>query len=212
MLQEQVAFFSFTLQCPACRNIFTDPVDLPCSHTFCQKCLLDLLQPSSGQQPCPECSQPFSLKDLKPNSLLKNLVDVGREDLTKMVAAKDPQRGRAVDPVQFQRNSTLVCADHDEKLKLFCETDQKLICVICRDCAAHEGHSFKPAKEVANAYLEEVNSPQCRSELHSWVTLTSADTPHPPPTPPVRMSGGQDHSSHTHNNEYILHSVGECVL
>ncbi|XP_076135756.1 E3 ubiquitin-protein ligase TRIM62-like [Alosa pseudoharengus] len=66
------ASLTIQLQCPACRNIFTDPVDLPCSHTFCQKCLLDLLQPSSGQQPCPECSQPFSLKDLKPNSLLKN--------------------------------------------------------------------------------------------------------------------------------------------
>ncbi|XP_062394098.1 E3 ubiquitin-protein ligase TRIM62-like [Sardina pilchardus] len=169
------ASLTIQLQCSVCRNIFTEPVDLPCSHTFCQKCLLDLPQLSSGQQPCPDCSQPFSLNDLKPNSLLRNLVEVGREDLTKMVGredlskmvgredltkmvgTKDPQRGRAVDPVPFQRlNSTLMCADHEEKLKLFCETDQKLICVICRDCVAHKGHSFKPVTEVASAYSEEI--------------------------------------------------------
>ncbi|XP_061656975.1 nuclear factor 7, ovary-like isoform X2 [Syngnathoides biaculeatus] len=42
-----------------------------------------------------------------------------------------------------------MCLEHDEKLKLYCVTDQQLICIICRDCERHEGHTFKPIKEAA---------------------------------------------------------------
>ncbi|XP_043115935.1 nuclear factor 7, brain-like [Puntigrus tetrazona] len=44
----------------------------------------------------------------------------------------------------------LMCSDHDEKLKLFCETCQKLVCVICRDGDKHARHMFKPVKEAAH--------------------------------------------------------------
>ncbi|KAM3872164.1 nuclear factor 7, ovary-like [Diretmus argenteus] len=42
-----------------------------------------------------------------------------------------------------------LCPEHEEKLKLFCETDQQLTCVICRDGEKHDGHKFKPIKEAA---------------------------------------------------------------
>lgn len=51
------------------------------------------------------------------------------------------------------------CPEHEEKLRLFCETDQQLVCVICRNGPQHDGHKFKPIKESAilmRAELEKV--------------------------------------------------------
>ena len=41
-----------------------------------------------------------------------------------------------------------VCPEHGESLKLFCETDNQLICLICRDGREHRGHTFRPLKEA----------------------------------------------------------------
>ncbi|KAF4103300.1 hypothetical protein G5714_016183 [Onychostoma macrolepis] len=35
-----------------------------------------------------------------------------------------------------------------EPLKLFCENDQRLVCLICKEGEKHGGHSFKPVKEA----------------------------------------------------------------
>ena len=49
-----------------------------------------------------------------------------------------------------------MCPEHDEKLKLFCITDQQLTCVICRDGEKHEEHKFKPIKEAAVSVRHEI--------------------------------------------------------
>ncbi|XP_030640662.1 zinc-binding protein A33 [Chanos chanos] len=46
----------------------------------------------------------------------------------------------------------LICPEHEERLRLFCETDQKLACVICRDGIKHRNHTFRPIKEAAQIY------------------------------------------------------------
>ncbi|MEQ2238857.1 hypothetical protein ILYODFUR_037635, partial [Ilyodon furcidens] len=51
-----------------------------------------------------------------------------------------------------------LCPEHDEKLKLFCVTDQQLTCIICRDCERHEGHRFKPVKEAAASLRKELEA------------------------------------------------------
>uniref|UniRef100_A0A671SRL8 Tripartite motif containing 108 n=1 Tax=Sinocyclocheilus anshuiensis TaxID=1608454 RepID=A0A671SRL8_9TELE len=53
------------------------------------------------------------------------------------------------DKQQLEMAKVLMCSDHDEKLKLFCKTCQKLVCVICRDGDKHARHVFKPVKEAA---------------------------------------------------------------
>uniref|UniRef100_A0A3P8UZN4 Uncharacterized protein n=1 Tax=Cynoglossus semilaevis TaxID=244447 RepID=A0A3P8UZN4_CYNSE len=49
-----------------------------------------------------------------------------------------------------------LCPEHEEKLKLFCITDQQLACIICRDGDKHDGHKFKPIKEAAVLVREEL--------------------------------------------------------
>nr|XP_046155697.1 tripartite motif containing 108 isoform X2 [Oncorhynchus gorbuscha] len=134
------------LQCPVCLCLFTDPVSLPCDHTFCRPCIsAHLLQSSAkSQSHCPECRGPFSQKDLRAHRVLTNMADVAREEEKSGLAARGPEapQGRTV-------ASLLVCPEHDEKFKLFCETDQRLVCVICRDEEKHRGHTFTPVKEAA---------------------------------------------------------------
>uniref|UniRef100_A0A8C5PVF6 Uncharacterized protein n=1 Tax=Leptobrachium leishanense TaxID=445787 RepID=A0A8C5PVF6_9ANUR len=45
------------LTCSICLNIYTDPVTLPCGHSFCRTCIVDVLdtQEGSGAYKCPEC-------------------------------------------------------------------------------------------------------------------------------------------------------------
>ncbi|XP_062248116.1 nuclear factor 7, brain-like [Platichthys flesus] len=39
--------------------------------------------------------------------------------------------------------------EHKEKLKMFCVTDQQLVCTIGSDGEKHKGHKFTPVKEAA---------------------------------------------------------------
>ncbi|XP_072893035.1 zinc-binding protein A33-like [Hemitrygon akajei] len=48
------------------------------------------------------------------------------------------------------------CEEHEEELKLFCETDKTLICLICRDAQEHREHRFKPIKEAVKIYTDQL--------------------------------------------------------
>ena len=39
--------------CVICRDLFDDPRLLPCSHTFCRKCIEDCASASEGRFSCP---------------------------------------------------------------------------------------------------------------------------------------------------------------
>ncbi len=44
------------LDCALCLEEFTDPKQLPCTHTFCLQCLEELIRTHPGNKfPCPEC-------------------------------------------------------------------------------------------------------------------------------------------------------------
>uniref|UniRef100_A0A8C5Q0S7 Uncharacterized protein n=1 Tax=Leptobrachium leishanense TaxID=445787 RepID=A0A8C5Q0S7_9ANUR len=66
------------LTCSICLNIYTDPVTLPCGHSFCRTCIGDVLdtQDGSGAYKCPECraesqERPTLVKSTK----LRNIAD-----------------------------------------------------------------------------------------------------------------------------------------
>ncbi|XP_051980787.1 tripartite motif containing 109 [Xyrauchen texanus] len=139
------------IQCSVCLGDFTDPVSLLCDHTFCRQCISSHSH-STRLRLCPECRRPYTMWDLRSNRVLRNMVDAVREHLTEQQALKDTSAsgadsGRAMRV--FEEPEKLVCFDHNERLKLFCETDKKLVCLICRDCEKHQGHMFKPVEEAA---------------------------------------------------------------
>ncbi|XP_072885638.1 zinc-binding protein A33-like [Hemitrygon akajei] len=64
------------------------------------------------------------------------------------------------DPVAMDqgKGSKRHCEEHEEELKLFCETDKTLICLICRDAQEHREHRFVLIKEAVKLYKDQLKS------------------------------------------------------
>uniref|UniRef100_W5LW03 RING-type E3 ubiquitin transferase n=1 Tax=Lepisosteus oculatus TaxID=7918 RepID=W5LW03_LEPOC len=130
------------LQCPVCLGLFADPVTLPCGHNVCRGCLESYLATARETHLCPECRAPIPRRDFRTNWALRNMADRARQEEEKR--DREPPR----------------CPEHGEKLRLFCETDGTLICLVCRDSRSHRGHGFKPVQEAAQEFRESLLAAQ----------------------------------------------------
>uniref|UniRef100_A0A8C5QGH4 Uncharacterized protein n=1 Tax=Leptobrachium leishanense TaxID=445787 RepID=A0A8C5QGH4_9ANUR len=65
------------LTCSICLNIFTDPVTVPCGHSFCRTCIGNVMDTQGiGEYSCPECEEMFRIKPaLKRNQSLSNITE-----------------------------------------------------------------------------------------------------------------------------------------
>lgn len=140
-----MAAYSEDLTCSICLTIFTDPVILVCGHSFCRGCITLCL---SSQDRCPQCREtvPPEGKCLLTSHILKSLAEKAKE-----AERLKKEHGNEKDVAEL-------CPEHEEKLKLFCITDQQLACIICRDGENHEGHKFKPVKEAAAGIKKELET------------------------------------------------------
>ncbi|XP_072896236.1 zinc-binding protein A33-like [Hemitrygon akajei] len=91
---------------------------------------------------CPECREVFADRTLRVSRTLANLAEKAR-NLNLNPKGKDSKH---------------YCEEHEEELKLFCETDKTLICLICRDAQEHREHRFMPIKEAVTLYKDQLKS------------------------------------------------------
>ncbi|XP_037129671.1 tripartite motif containing 35-29 [Syngnathus acus] len=63
-----------SLECPACLEIFKDPVMLPCTHSICKDCLQKWPK-QKGSYSCPICRTEFNSIDLPLNLALRNVCE-----------------------------------------------------------------------------------------------------------------------------------------
>ncbi|XP_062335879.1 nuclear factor 7, ovary-like [Osmerus eperlanus] len=127
------------LSCPVCRDIFTDPVILSCSHSFCKACLQEYWKHSKSQE-CPLCRRRSSKLEQPCNLVLKNLCE--------SFLQQRRQRDSA--------GSEVLCSLHTEKLKLYCLQDKQPVCLVCRDSRKHKNHDCSPIDEAAQDHKEEL--------------------------------------------------------
>ncbi|KAM4587658.1 E3 ubiquitin-protein ligase TRIM35-like [Odontesthes bonariensis] len=120
------------LLCPICQDIFTDPVLLACSHSFCKGCL-QRWESHKSLMRCPVCNTPSHQSDPPRNLALRNLCEAFLRDREQAAS----------------RKSEPLCGVHSKKLRLFCLEHQQPVCVICRDSKAHNKHTFSPVDEAA---------------------------------------------------------------
>ncbi|KAG8011252.1 Tripartite motif-containing protein 35 [Nibea albiflora] len=141
--------------CPVCCDIFKDPVVLLCGHSFCKHCLQEWWR-QSRTKTCPVCKEIFPMAQPPRNLALRNLSD----NLRRERSQKD------------NSGSKEMCGVHDEKLKLFCEDDQQLICVICRDSQKHKKHNCVPISEAAASHRAKIKIrlTDLKSKLQSFKT------------------------------------------
>ncbi|KAM9843607.1 zinc-binding protein A33 isoform 2-T2 [Aulostomus maculatus] len=119
------------LTCPVCCDIFTDPVLLSCSHSFCRGCLKRCWE--SGLRECPVCRKKSSKASPPSNLALKNVCEA------LLLARKE-----SLEAVDDETNCTL----HGEKLKLFCLVCKEPICVVCLTSKLHRSHDCSPTEEA----------------------------------------------------------------
>ncbi|XP_062904241.1 zinc-binding protein A33-like [Mobula hypostoma] len=128
------------LTCPICLEVFTDPVSLECGHHFCATCISQVWERVSGNVSCPQCRQVFAQRNTRPARILSNVAEKVRQ--LRVGAA--------------ERKEEFVCREHDEKLKLFCQEEQEIICLVCGLSAKHKMHNVIPIKEAAQGHKEKL--------------------------------------------------------
>ncbi|KAI8484734.1 hypothetical protein Bbelb_374970 [Branchiostoma belcheri] len=156
------------LKCPICLDLLTVPVlMLPCQHNFCQACLRDMFQGPyrSRRIRCPVCREEFWLS--------RGVDGVARNRLAEKVLQTWQEEQAKPKP------KTTVCADHpDERVNLFCQTDDRAICARCV-ISQHRHHDVTELGRVVHwkkahleASLESLD--QTNGELESFIELLNS--------------------------------------
>ncbi|NWX40859.1 TRI39 ligase, partial [Steatornis caripensis] len=130
--------------CPICLQYMSEPVSVDCGHNFCRGCIAKHCQEkglwADGPFSCPQCRASCHRSGFRPNRQLANIVESIRQ--LGLQGSPGPEPGPG----------TLLCAQHDERLKLFCEEDEEAICVVCRESLHHRPHTVYPIEEAAQVY------------------------------------------------------------
>ncbi|KAM6118322.1 LOW QUALITY PROTEIN: E3 ubiquitin-protein ligase TRIM39-like [Phoenicopterus ruber ruber] len=129
--------------CPICLEYMSEPVSVDCGHNFCRGCIAQHCQEkglwADGPFSCPQCRASCHRSGFRPNRQLANIVE-GIRQLGLRGPGAEPGPG------------TPLCAQHDERLKLFCEEDEEAICVVCRESLHHRPHTVYPIEEAVQVY------------------------------------------------------------
>ncbi|XP_036623250.1 E3 ubiquitin-protein ligase TRIM11-like isoform X1 [Trichosurus vulpecula] len=120
--------------CAICLDYFTDPVMTNCGHNFCRECISRCWGQAEGPYPCPECREMSPQRNLRPNRPLAKMAEMARQ----LHPPSPVPQG--------------LCGKHREPLKLFCEEDQALLCLVCERARDHWTHRVSPVEEAAEDY------------------------------------------------------------
>ncbi|XP_059400471.1 E3 ubiquitin-protein ligase TRIM69 isoform X1 [Carassius carassius] len=167
------------LTCSICLDLFKHPVSLPCDHTFCKACITSYWSGPRGKVhcgsgSCPQCRKVFPGQSYRPNRIVANIVESYCQGITE---SGDQLTGLSADTVP----PTPLCNRHREELKLFCEEDQELVCLVCGISQDHRAHTLVCLQDAqkryraslttsANALQKELNSAlECEKETEEEV-------------------------------------------
>uniref|UniRef100_A0A8C7BMI2 Tripartite motif-containing protein 34-like n=1 Tax=Neovison vison TaxID=452646 RepID=A0A8C7BMI2_NEOVI len=128
------------VSCPICLELLTESLTLDCRHSSCQACITvntTEAEISPGEESsCPMCGVRYSLRNLRPNQPLINMMERIRK--FKLIAEEKMKKD--------------LCVRHEEKLLLFCKEDRKVICWVCERSQEHRGHHAFLVEEVVKEY------------------------------------------------------------
>uniref|UniRef100_A0A8C1BY70 Zinc-binding protein A33-like n=2 Tax=Cyprinus carpio TaxID=7962 RepID=A0A8C1BY70_CYPCA len=150
----QASFSEEDLHCPVCFELFTNPVVLECSHSFCKTCI-DSCWNGQFKRICPVCRTPC-LSERPPASLvLRNIVEsfrVGqRPSLERTEQSREESQERESTQSPEER-----CSVHRKRFFFFCEDDQEALCMVCQRSKRHKDHQIIPLEEAAQELKKKV--------------------------------------------------------
>lgn len=147
--QKMAQRLSRDLTCSICLDLFKQPVSLPCDHTFCQSCITNYWSGNGGTraagQPgtissgsCPQCRKVFPGQSYRPNRIVANIVESYSREIEEESASVPSTAPR--------------CARHREELKLYCEEEHELVCLVCGVSQEHRSHALACVDEAEQKY------------------------------------------------------------
>ncbi|GAB1301696.1 RING-type E3 ubiquitin transferase [Apodemus speciosus] len=106
------------LICPACKELFTHPLILPCQHSVCHKCVKELL---------------LSLDD--------SFNDVA-SDSSNQSSPRLRLTSPSMDKIdKINRPEILMCPEHEtERINMYCELCRRPVCHLCKLGGNHSNH------------------------------------------------------------------------
>uniref|UniRef100_A0A8D3BEB5 RING-type domain-containing protein n=1 Tax=Scophthalmus maximus TaxID=52904 RepID=A0A8D3BEB5_SCOMX len=126
------------LLCPICLSVFTEPVQLPCSHSFCRACISSWVAGRAAVR-CPECNRGYErAPPLQANVNLARFVERFNALSAERAAAEEPGPGGQGPPPAPRR-----CLSHSKKVHfskctcpplfqvLLSACDCRSICISC---------------------------------------------------------------------------------
>ncbi|XP_031243573.1 tripartite motif-containing protein 30A-like isoform X2 [Mastomys coucha] len=133
------------ITCPICLELLKEPMSADCNHSFCQACIAlnyESNRNTEGEANCPVCRIPYSFGNLRHNRHVGNIVERLKEF---KFSPEEKQKGN-------------VCAQHEEKLQLFCRKDMMAICWLCERSQEHHGHQTALIEEAGQEYKEKLQA------------------------------------------------------
>ncbi|XP_060094712.1 zinc finger protein RFP-like [Heteronotia binoei] len=126
------------VMCPICMEFLEDPVSVDCGHNFCLSCISDFCEKweEYGLLKCPICRAHIQKENFQPNWPLVNIVT----------------------QLKFLSLKEKLCEKHQERLQLFCKTDELLVCQMCERSPEHKQHSVVLLEEAAEEYKEKIKA------------------------------------------------------
>ncbi|XP_043942083.1 zinc-binding protein A33-like [Protopterus annectens] len=148
--------------CSVCLEVLNVPVMLECGHNFCRACI-DRVWYSEKQPACPECRQECSTRKYTVNRLLASLIQrvltQGPDSRQKAVTPESVPEAlfsehshKTGGPDSQLKDHNQLCIEHEESLKLFCEDDESLVCLLC--VPEHRGHKFMTVQKAISMYKD----------------------------------------------------------
>ncbi|XP_065421176.1 zinc finger protein RFP-like isoform X1 [Chrysemys picta bellii] len=131
------------LSCSICLEYFKEPVSIHCGHNYCRACISQCWGETDTNFSCPQCRETAQQKLFRPNRELGKVVEIARQLSFQVKITAGGEQG---------------CELHREALKLFCDTDHQLICVICRESQVHRAHTVFPVEEAAQQYKKQIQT------------------------------------------------------
>ncbi|XP_053908052.1 zinc finger protein RFP-like [Cuculus canorus] len=152
------------VSCFLCQGFFKDPVSIHCGHNFCQACIARFWEGRTDDFSCPSCKETVPQRSLRPSYELANITEVAKGWTLQL--AKE---------VKKKEKGENWCEEHQEALKLFCEDEKKLICVVCDRSKVHREHSVVPVNEAAQEYKEQICTQLQHLKTEQHALLSSRD-------------------------------------
>lgn len=107
------------LTCPMCLQLFSEPVSLPCNHTFCFACLQTMGE-GLDQHSCPECQAEYNVTEaLQRNLKMCNIIEAYKAAAEKVSSIASPSGVGHVTVMSSDR-----CDAEESKIKSYQEIEK----------------------------------------------------------------------------------------